>query len=71
MNNCSRGQHVEGKSLHEKMVTMNDGKAPYEHVEDVFGENMQEENVEIESNGRREQITPHNLVETMIILMKC
>ena len=47
------------------MVTMNDAQDPYEHDEDILGENMQEGNVETESNGRREHTTFHNLVETM------
>ena len=45
---------------------MNDAHDPYEHDEDVLGEKMQEEKTETQSNGRKEQITPHNLVETMI-----
>ena len=45
---------------------MNDVEDPYENDEDVLGENMQEEIVETKSNGRRDQITPQNLVETMI-----
>ena len=28
------------------MVTMNDAQDPYEHDEDVLGENMEEENAE-------------------------
>ena len=47
------------------MVTMNDAQDPYEHDEDFLGENMQEENVDIESNGKRDQITTQNLVKTM------
>ena len=47
------------------MVTMNNAQDPYELDEDVLGKNMQEENDEIESNGRREKITPQNLVETI------
>ena len=45
---------------------MNDAHDPYEHDEYVLGENMQEENVETKSNGRREKITPQILVEIMV-----
>ena len=55
-----------GKIIQKKMVTMNDAHDPYEHDEYVLGYNIKYENYEIESNGRREQITPQNLVETMI-----
>ena len=33
---------------------MNDDQYPYEHDDYLLGENMQEGNVETESNGRRE-----------------
>ena len=44
---------------------MNDSHNPYEHDEDVLGENMQEGYAKTKSNGRREEITPKNLIETM------
>ena len=37
---------------------MNDAHEPCEHDEDFLGQNIQEGNAKIKSNGRREQITP-------------
>ena len=44
---------------------MNDSHNPYEHDEDVLGENMQEGDAKTKYNGRREEITTKNLIETM------
>ena len=44
---------------------MNDAQDPYEHEEDVMGENIRVENAEIESNGRRFQDTPPDFTATM------
>ena len=41
----------------KKMMIMNDAQDPYELKADAMGENIQVENVEIESNGRRYQET--------------
>ena len=44
---------------------MNDAQDPYEHEEDVMGENIQVGNAETESNGRRFQDTPPDFAATM------
>ena len=44
---------------------MNDVQDPYEHEEDVMGENFRVGNAETESNGRRFEETPPDLVATM------
>ena len=44
---------------------MNDAQEPYEHEEDVMGENIHVGNVEIESNGRRFQDTPPDFAAIM------
>ena len=44
---------------------MNDAQDPYEHEEDVMGENIRNGNAETESNGRRFQDTPPDFVATM------
>ena len=45
-----------------------DAQNPYEHEEDVMGENVRVGNAETESNGRRFQDTPLDFVATMRIL---
>ena len=57
--------HSRGKNSTDQMVTRNDAHDSYEYEEDIIGENMQEENKRTRSNGRREQITIENLMETM------
>ena len=47
---------------------MNDAQDPYELDEDAMGENIQVENAKTESNGRRYQETPSDIVATMRIL---
>ena len=42
----------------------------YKHVQDAMGENVQARNDDIESNGRRFQEMPPNIVATMISLIK-
>ena len=42
----------------------------YEHVRDVMGENVCNENDDIESNGRRFQETPSDIATTMRSLIK-
>ena len=42
---------------------MNDVDDPFEAKIDAMGENIHVKNVEIESNGRRNKITPPNIVE--------
>ena len=52
----------------------NDAQNPYEHEEDVMGENICMGNVEMESNGRIFQDTPLDFAATMRILrveMQC
>ena len=44
---------------------MNDAQDPYEHEEDVMGENICVGNAETESNGRRFQETPQDFAATM------
>ena len=44
---------------------MNDAQDPYEHEEDVMGENIHVGNAETESNGRRLQETPPYFAITM------
>ena len=44
---------------------MNDAQDPYEHEEDVMGENINVGNVETESNGRILQETPLDFAATM------
>ena len=44
---------------------MNDAQDPYEFEEDVMGENVRVGNDDIESNGRRNQETPPDIVATM------
>lgn len=44
------------------MGAKNDAQYPYNHGEDFLGENVQVGNVETKPNGRREWITPPNLV---------
>ena len=41
----AEGNKQREKGIQTKMVTMNDVQEPYEHNEDVLGENMQEENI--------------------------
>lgn len=47
------------------MVTMNEAQHPYEHEEDVLGQNEQVGNDKTKSNGIREEITPPSLIETI------
>ena len=44
---------------------MNDAQDPYEHKEDVMGENIRERNAETLSNGRRLQDPPPYFAATM------
>ena len=44
---------------------MDDAGGPYEVETDEMGENIHVENVEIESNGRRIQVTLPNIAKTM------
>ena len=44
---------------------MNDAKYPYEHYDNILGENMLQDNAETESNGRLEQITLQNFIEIL------
>ena len=52
----------------KKINIMNDTKDPYEPETDSMGENIQVENAETESNGRRNQETPLDIAATMRIL---
>ena len=47
---------------------MNDAQDPYEHREDVMGENVRVGNFETESNGRRFQDSHLDFAATMRIL---
>ena len=47
------------------MVTLNDSQDAYEHEQDFLGENGQVGNAKMESNGRRQKITPLDLVKNM------
>ena len=49
----------------KKINIMNDAQDPYEPETDAMGENIQVENAEIESNGRRNQETPPAIATTM------
>ena len=44
---------------------MDDAHDPYEDETDARGENIQIENAKTKSNGRRNQMTPLDIVETM------
>ena len=44
---------------------MNDAQDPYEHEEDVMGENIHVGNAETKSNGRIFQETPLDFIATM------
>ena len=48
-----------------RTYNMNNAQDPYEHEEDVMGENIWVGNVETESNGRRFQDTPSEFAATM------
>ena len=47
-----------------------DAQDSYEHVRDAMGENVHNRNDDIESNGRRFQETPSDVVATMGSLIK-
>ena len=47
---------------------MSDAQDPYEPETDAMGENIQVENAETKSNGRRNQETPPDIAATMRIL---
>ena len=47
------------------MIIMDDAQDPYELEIDAMGENIQVDNAEIESNGRRNQETPPDIAGTM------
>ena len=47
-----------------------DARDSYEHVRDAMGENVRNGNDDIESNGRRFQETPSDVVATMRSLIK-
>ena len=47
-----------------------DARDSYEHAQDAMGENVRNENDDIESNGRRFQETPSEVAATMRILIK-
>ena len=47
-----------------------DAQDSYERVRDVMGENVRNENDDIEYNGRRFQETPSDVATTMRILKK-
>ena len=47
-----------------------DARDSYEHAGDAMGENVQNENDDIESNGRRFQETPSEVAATMRSLTK-
>ena len=47
-----------------------DARDSYERAGDAMGENVQNENDDIESNGRRFQETPSDVAATMRILIK-
>ena len=47
-----------------------DARDSYEQVEDAMGENFRNGNDDIESNGRRFQGTPSEVVATMRSLIK-
>ena len=51
-----------------RTYSMNDAQDPYEHEEDVMGENIYVGNAETESNGRIFQDTPPYFAATMRIL---
>ena len=52
----------------KKINIMSDAQDPYEPKTNSMGENIQVENAEIESNGRRNQETPLDIATTMRIL---
>ena len=47
-----------------------DARDSYKHAGDAMGENVRNENDDIESNGRRFQETSSDIVATMRILIK-
>ena len=47
-----------------------DARDSYEHVRDAMGENVRNGNDDIDSNGRRFQETPSDVVATMRSLIK-
>ena len=47
-----------------------DAQDSYEHAGDAMGENIRNENDDIESNGRRFQETPSDVAATMRSLIK-
>ena len=47
-----------------------DTRDSYEHAQDAMGENVHNENDDIDSNGRRFQETPSDVVATMRSLIK-
>ena len=49
----------------KKINLMDDAHDPYEPEIDSMGENIQVENAETESNGRRNEETPPDIVATM------
>ena len=49
----------------KKINIMNDAQDPYEPKTDSMGENIQVENAETESNGKRNQETPPYIATTM------
>ena len=53
------GKWVVGSAM--RTYAMNDAQDPYEHEEDVMGENVQVGNAETDSNGRRFKNTPQIL----------
>ena len=53
-----------------RSYSMNDAHDPYEHEEDVMGENVRVGNDDIETNGRRFQETPLDIATTMRSLIK-
>ena len=49
----------------KRMIIMDDAQDPYDPKTDAMGENIQVENAETESNGRRNQETPPDIAATM------
>ena len=57
-----------GLGWDKKINIMNDEHDPYEREIDAMGENIQVENAETESNGRRNQEASPDIAATMRIL---
>ena len=53
------------QKLASGILIMDDAPDPYDHAEDAMGEDVHGGNIETQSNERRAQITPSDMVETM------